>query len=49
LTKKYAQQNKKVILTHLSEDCRRLLDKASVVIQVNIYEDPQYKIPSDHF
>ncbi|HLV51634.1 MAG TPA: SulP family inorganic anion transporter, partial [Flavobacterium sp.] len=48
LTKKYADRNKKVILTHLSDDCRRLLEKASAVIQVNIYEDPHYKIPSDH-
>src|SRR5690554_1698034 len=49
LTKKYAEQNKKIILTHLSEDSRKLLENASAIIQVNIYEDPNYKIPSDHF
>ncbi len=47
LTKKYNDRNKKVILTHLSSDCRRLLENASAVIQVNIAEDPLYKIPSD--
>lgn len=47
LTKKYAERGKKVILTHLSEDSRKLLENASAVIQVNIEEDPNYKIPSD--
>lgn len=47
LTKKYAERGKKVILTHLSEDSRKLLENASAVIQVNIAEDPNYKIPSD--
>ena len=47
LTQKYAERGKKVILTHLSEDCRKLLENASAVIQVNIAEDPNYKIPSD--
>ncbi len=47
LTKKYADRNKKVILTYLSEDSRKLLENASAIIQVNIKEDPHYKIPSD--
>ena len=47
LTKKYAERGKKVILTHLSEDSRQLLENAAAVIQVNIHEDPHYKIPSD--
>ena len=47
LTKKYSERNKKVILTHLSEDSRKLLENASAIIKVNIAEDPQYKIPSD--
>ncbi|MEG1239646.1 MAG: SulP family inorganic anion transporter [Flavobacterium sp.] len=47
LTKKYSERNKKVILTHLSEDSRKLLENASAVIKVNIAEDPHYKIPSD--
>ena len=47
LTKKYCERNKKVILTHLSEDSRKLLENASAIIKVNIAEDPHYKIPSD--
>ena len=47
LTKKYSERNKKVILTHLSEDSRKLLENASAIIKVNIAEDPHYKIPSD--
>lgn len=47
LTQKYAERGKKVILTHLSEDSRKLLENASAIIQVNIEEDPNYKIPSD--
>lgn len=47
LTKKYSERNKKVILTHLSEDSRKLLENAAVIINVNIQEDPHYKIPSD--
>ncbi len=47
LTKKYSERNKKVILTHLSEDSRKLLENASAIIKVNIKENPHYKIPSD--
>jgi len=47
LTRKYAVLGKKVILTHLSEDSRKLLENASAVIRVNIKEDPTYKIPND--
>lgn len=47
LTKKYADRNKKVVLIHLSQDCQKLLQNASAIIQVNIEEDPHYKIPSD--
>ncbi|SFN68735.1 sulfate permease, SulP family [Paenimyroides ummariense] len=47
LTKKYCERNKKVILTHLSEDSRKLLENASAIIKVNIEEDPHYKIPTD--
>lgn len=47
LTKKYAERNKKVILTHLSSDSRKLLKNASAIIKVNIQDDPDYKIPSD--
>ncbi|MGK6343625.1 SulP family inorganic anion transporter [Chryseobacterium sp. DT-3] len=44
LSKKYNQQNKKLYLRHLSEDCRKMLKNAEAVIEVNIQEDPTYKV-----
>lgn len=44
ITFKYTQQNKKVILRHLSKDSILLLDQAKGVIEVNIEEDPTYKV-----
>ena len=44
LTAKYAQQNKKVQLQHLSEDCRQLLKNAEGIVAVNILEDPTYRV-----
>ncbi len=45
ITERYAKVNKKVHLRHLSKDCRQLLHNADKVIDVNILEDPTYKIP----
>lgn len=48
ITEKYAQQNKLIILKHLSPDCRTLLANAKGIIEVNIDTDPSYKIvPKD--
>ena len=47
LTERYAKLNKKIILKHLSPDCLKLLDRASSIIEVNIYEDPHYGIVTD--
>ncbi|SHK93692.1 SulP family inorganic anion transporter [Chryseobacterium polytrichastri] len=44
LSKRYAQQNKKLYLKHLSEDCRKMLKNAEAIIEVNIKEDPTYKV-----
>lgn len=44
LTARYAEAGKTVHLRHLSEDCRRLLDRADAIIDVNHYEDPTYKV-----
>jgi len=44
LSKRYAQYNKKLHLKHLSEDCRKMLKNAEAVIEVNIQEDPTYKV-----
>ncbi|MDA7836458.1 SulP family inorganic anion transporter [Salibacteraceae bacterium] len=44
LTERYLKVGKKVHLKHLSEDCRRLLANADQLIDVNIMEDPVYKV-----
>jgi len=47
ITSQYAEAGKKVHLKHLSNDCRRLLDKADSIIEVNHFEDPTYKVATD--
>ncbi len=47
LTERYARAGKTLHLRHLSEDCRRMLDNASAIIDVNHWEDPKYKIVSN--
>lgn len=49
LTERYLKQNKKLQLKRLSPDCRRLLDRADKIIEVNILEDPTYKVAIDEF
>lgn len=49
LTERYQKQGKKLHLKHLSADCRRLLAKADAIIEVNIVEDPTYKVAADNF
>ena len=47
LTERYHKQGKKLHLRHLSQDCRRLLSNADAIIDVNILEDPTYKVAVD--
>ena len=47
ITERYAKVNKTVHLRHLSADCRTLLKNADTVIDVNILEDPTYKVVID--
>lgn len=44
ITSKYAKQNKAVILRHLSDDCISLLQNANGIIEINIENDPTYKV-----
>jgi len=44
LTEKYHQAGKRLQLKHVSEDCRTLLKNAEGIIQVNILEDPSYRV-----
>ena len=47
LTERYLKQGKKLHLRHLSSDCRQLLKNADEIIEVNILEDPTYKVAID--
>ena len=47
ITERYAKVGKKVHLRHLSDDCIKLLKDASAIIEVNIEEDPKYKLAVD--
>ncbi|NCN39803.1 SulP family inorganic anion transporter [bacterium] len=47
LTDRYLKVGKRVRLKHLSADCRRLLDRAGTMVDVNIFEDPHYGVVSD--
>ncbi len=44
LTEKYVNAGKVLHLKHLSPDCRQLLHNAESLIDVNIIEDPHYKV-----
>lgn len=47
LTDRYVKEGKKVHVRHLSPDCRKLLHKAGVLVEINLIEDPSYKVASD--
>lgn len=47
ITERYHKEGKKIHLRHLSSDCIHLLRNASAIIEVNILEDPTYKMVID--
>lgn len=47
LTERYLKVGKKLHLKHLSKDCLVLLQNADEIIEVNILEDPTYKVLLD--
>jgi len=47
ITERYLKVGKKVHLKHLSPDCRKLLSNADEIIEVNVLEDPTYKVLRD--
>ena len=47
ITERYAKVGKRVTLRHLSPDSRKLLTKADEIIEVNLAEDPTYKVMTD--
>jgi len=47
ITERYRKVGKKVHLHHLSPDCRKLLKNAEEIIDVNVAEDPTYRLVVD--
>lgn len=47
ITERYLKVGKKVHLRHLSPDCQKLLSNADTLIEVNVMEDPTYKVVVD--
>lgn len=47
ITERYQKEGKKVHLRHLSQDCQKLLKNADKIIDVNVLEDPSYKVLVD--
>ena len=47
ITERYLKAGKSVHLKHLSSDCKQLLANAEQIIDVNVFEDPTYKVVVD--
>ncbi len=47
LAEKYIQAGKRLHLRHLSDECRQLLRKAGDLVEVNVLEDPHYRVADD--
>ena len=47
LAERYTKAGKSLHLRHLSADCRALLKKAGSLIEVNVIEDPRYRVADD--
>lgn len=47
LTERYSKAGKRICLKHLSPDCIKLLGVAGPMVEVNLYEDPEYTVVVD--
>ncbi|WP_459682737.1 SulP family inorganic anion transporter [Vibrio comitans] len=47
LAERYTAVGKTLHLRHLSQDCRALLHKAGSLVEINVKEDPSYKVATD--
>ncbi|MBR9727756.1 SulP family inorganic anion transporter [Shewanella intestini] len=47
LAERYVNAGKTLHLRHLSQDCQALLHKAGNLVEVNLIEDPSYKVADD--
>jgi SulP family sulfate permease len=48
LAERYIAEGKELHLRHLSSECRQLLKKAGDLCDVNVLEDPKYRIAADN-
>ncbi|MBC3765738.1 SulP family inorganic anion transporter [Neptunicella marina] len=49
LADKYEEAGKKLHIRHISSECRGLLRKAEKFVEINVNEDPRYRIATDQF
>lgn len=47
ITERYLKVDKKIHLRHLSPDCQKLLQNADKIIDINVMDDPKYKLVVD--
>ena len=47
LADKYEEQGKKLHIRHISSECRVLLRKAGKFVEMNVNEDPRYRVATD--
>jgi SulP family sulfate permease len=47
LAERYIQAGKTLHLRHLSSECRALMKKAGDLVEVNVMEDPNYRVAND--
>ncbi len=47
LAERYVKAGKRLHLRHLSPECRKLLHNADDLVEVNVIEDPKYRIADD--
>ncbi len=48
LASKYQEEGKKLHLVHLSPDCKLLLKKAADLVEIDVIEDPHYRVIVDY-
>ncbi|MFC3200997.1 SulP family inorganic anion transporter [Alteromonas oceani] len=47
LADKYEQAGKKLHIRHVSQECQSLLNKAGKFVEINVNEDPRYRVATD--
>ena len=47
VAERYLKAGKRLHLTHLSAECRQLLERAGDLVEVNLSEDPQYHVATE--